>query len=34
MNKNATTTAVNTVKFINHRGFVRRVRIDAMVETM
>ena len=29
MDKNATTTAVNTVKFINHRGFVRRVRVNA-----
>ena len=29
MDKNATTTGVNTVKFINHRGFVRRVRVNA-----
>ena len=29
MDKNAAATAVNTVKFINHRGFVRRVRVDA-----
>jgi len=29
MDKNATATASTTVKFINHRGFVRRVRIDA-----
>jgi len=29
MDKNSTATATTTVKFINHRGFVRRVRIDA-----
>ena len=29
MDKNSTATDTTTVKFINHRGFVRRVRIDA-----
>ena len=29
MDKNSTATATTTVKFIDHRGFVRRVRIDA-----
>ena len=29
MDKNATATAVQSLKFINHRGFIKKVRVDA-----